>query len=73
LEAPEQQMIIHSKHMSMQKLRIKNYTICDLYLLFCRHDKTHDEDMDRKCRMHNMNEYIVFDEKIGAINVRIKS
>jgi hypothetical protein len=44
---------------------MKNYTICDLI-------KTHGEEMDRKCRMHNMNEYIVFDGKYGGINGRIK-
>jgi hypothetical protein len=65
-------MINHSKHMSMQKLHMKNYTICALYLLLGRGDKTQDEEMGRKCRMHNMNEYICFDGKYGGINGRIK-
>ena len=73
LEAPGQFMIIHSKHTSMKTLRKKNYTICALYRLFCGGDKTHDEQMGRKCRMHNMNEYTVFlDGKYGGINRRIK-
>ena len=72
LEAPGQFMIIHSKHMSMKTLRTKNYTICAIYQLFGRGDKTHDEQMGRKCRMHNMNEYTVFDGKYGGINGRIK-
>jgi hypothetical protein len=66
LEAPGRFMIIHSKHMSMKTLRKKNYTTWALYLLFCRGDKTHDEQTGRKCRMHNMNEYTdFFTENMG--------